>query len=113
MRGIFLEKFLPENAFISSSSRSLLVGFIALVRVNRQHRDERGYTDGVVEWTSGYMWKVTRDTYYAAGAVAQRLYVVPDDRLMIVHLAHRRGEEKVDNDHVETVYELILAAYRD
>jgi len=61
----------------------------------------------------GYMWKVTRDGYYAAGAGAQRLYVVPDDRLVIVHLAHRNGEEKVDNDHVETLYELIVSAYRN
>ena len=59
----------------------------------------------------GYMWKVTPAGFYAAGAGAQRVFVVPQDRIVIVHLANRREEEKVRNDDVRALYDLILQAY--
>lgn len=60
----------------------------------------------------GYMWKVTDDGYYAAGRGGQRLYVVPKDDLVIVHLVDTTGRKKVKNSKVKRLYKMILGAYK-
>ncbi len=60
----------------------------------------------------GYMWKATDDGYYAAGVGGQRLYVVPKDDLVIVHLVDTTGRKKVKNSKVKRLYKMILDAYK-
>lgn len=76
-------------------------------------------TSAIHEWDEdrpgagyGYMWKVTKDGYYAAGRGGQRLYVVPKYNLVIVHLVDTRGGKRVKNSDVARLYRMILAAYQ-
>ncbi len=60
----------------------------------------------------GYMWKVTKDGFYAAGRGGQRLYVVPKHDLVIVHLVDTKNRKRVKNRDVSRLYRMILAAYQ-
>lgn len=60
----------------------------------------------------GYMWKVTKDGFYAAGRGGQRLFVVPEHNLVIVHLVDTRGGKRVRNRDVSRLYRMILSAYQ-
>ncbi|NBJ10063.1 serine hydrolase domain-containing protein [Microvirga arsenatis] len=69
----------------------------------RQEQPTAGY---------GYMWKVTKDGFYAAGRGGQRLYVIPKRDLVIVHLVNTDGGKRVKNSSVRNLYRMILDAHR-
>ncbi|MXQ14254.1 serine hydrolase domain-containing protein [Microvirga makkahensis] len=69
----------------------------------RQEQSTAGY---------GYMWKVTKDGFYAAGRGGQRLYVVPKRDLVIVHLVDTTGGKRVKNSSVRRLYRMVLDAQR-
>jgi CubicO group peptidase (beta-lactamase class C family) len=60
----------------------------------------------------GYLWKVTKDGFYAAGRGGQRLYVVPKRDLVIVHLVDTSGGKRVKNSSVRQLYKMLLDAQR-
>jgi len=58
----------------------------------------------------GYLWKVTKDGFAAAGRGGQRLYVVPKRDLVIVHLVDTSGGKRVKNSSVRQLYKMLLDA---
>ncbi len=61
----------------------------------------------------GYQWWILKhkghDVFYARGILGQYIIVVPDQKMVIVRLGHKRGE-KLDSDHVTDVFVYLDAA---
>jgi CubicO group peptidase (beta-lactamase class C family) len=68
------------------------------IHVWKSSRPKAGY---------GYMWFVTEEGFYAAGRGGQRLFVLPQQQLVIVHLVDTTGRKRVDNEKIKRLLKMI------
>ena len=61
----------------------------------------------------GYQWWILKhkghDVFYARGILGQYIIVIPDQKMVVVRLGHKRGE-KLDSEHVTDVFVYLDAA---
>lgn len=68
--------------------------------LNPKH-PERGY---------GYLWWLDQGMYYAAGTGGQRLFIVPELGVVIVHRVDTDSKVRVKNKSIWTLFEKVLEA---
>lgn len=60
----------------------------------------------------GYLWKIASDGYYAAGVGGQRLYIMPEHNLVIVHSTDTSKGKKIKSKKIKGLFRKILKAYK-
>lgn len=69
--------------------------------IQNPRHPERGY---------GYLWWIDQGLYYAAGTGGQRLFVIPELKVVIVHRVDTDSRVRVKTKPIWTLVEKILAA---
>ena len=59
----------------------------------------------------GYLWKATKDGYYAAGVGGQRIIVAPKYNMVMVHRTDTDSKKKIKSKKIWNLYKKIVAAY--
>jgi len=71
------------------------------------------YTDGTPNSCYGFQWWLVKfrehQVFYARGILGQYVFVIPDQKMIVVRLGHKRGEPTGDK-HLSDVYAYIEGA---
>lgn len=70
-----------------------------------QHRWNKRASTGY-----GYLWKTSKDGYYAAGVGGQRIIVAPEHDLVVVHQVDTRSKKRVKSRKIWNLYKKIKSA---
>jgi CubicO group peptidase (beta-lactamase class C family) len=62
---------------------------------------ERGY---------GFLWWLGEGMYYAAGTGGQRLFIIPKDKVVIVHRVNTDSKVRVNSKSIWKLYDKIIKA---